>query len=96
VPVPQTGKLVTLTFDVVVIARGDSFRFSVFRSWQVMAFQSFEDLKVWQRGKQLAVEVYRAMNESRDFGLKDQMQRAARHRKTLRDSFQSRLDHHQN
>ena len=42
-----------------------------------MAFQSFEDLKVWQRGKQLAVEVYRAMNESRDFGLKDQMQRAA-------------------
>ena len=76
-PVPQTGKLVTLTFDVVVIARGDSFRFSVFRSWQVMAFQSFEDLKVWQRGKQLAVEVYRAMNESRDFGLKDQMQRAA-------------------
>jgi len=42
-----------------------------------MSFQSFEDLQVWQRGKTLAVKVYRAMKESRDFGLKDQMQRAA-------------------
>ncbi len=42
-----------------------------------MSFQSFEDLKVWQRGKALAVVVYRAMKDCRDFGLKDQMQRAA-------------------
>ena len=42
-----------------------------------MSFQSFEDLQVWQRGKALAISVYRAMKESKDFGLKDQMQRAA-------------------
>ena len=42
-----------------------------------MAFQSFEDLQVWQRGKTLAIDVYKVMKESRDFGLRDQMQRAA-------------------
>ena len=42
-----------------------------------MSFQSFEDLQVWQRGKALAVLVYIAMKDCRDFGLKDQMQRAA-------------------
>ena len=42
-----------------------------------MSFQSFEDLQVWQRSKALAISVYRAMKESKDFGLKDQMQRAA-------------------
>ena len=63
----------------MVVAEGDSFQFSdfSFQGAEVMAFQSFEELKVWQRGKQLAVDVYRAMKESKDFGLKDQMQRAA-------------------
>ena len=42
-----------------------------------MAFQSFEDLKVWERGKDLAVLVYRLLEDCRDFGLRDQMQRAA-------------------
>ena len=42
-----------------------------------MAFQSFEDLHVWQRGKDLAIEVYRNLADCRDFGLRDQMQRAA-------------------
>lgn len=42
-----------------------------------MGFQSFEDLLVWQRGKALAVEVYRAFKDCRDFGLKDQLQRSA-------------------
>ncbi len=37
----------------------------------------FEDLEVWKEGMQLAVRVYRVMEKSRDFGLKDQMQRAA-------------------
>ena len=37
----------------------------------------FEDLTVWKESMQLAVRVYRAMAMSRDFGLKDQMQRAA-------------------
>ena len=43
----------------------------------VMAFQSFEDLQVWQRSKSLAVEVYQSLQDCRDFGLRDQMQRAA-------------------
>ena len=38
---------------------------------------TFEDLEVWKRGCQLAVDVYVANHDSRDFGLKDQMQRAA-------------------
>lgn len=42
-----------------------------------MAFQSFEDLQVWQRSKSLAVEVYQSLQDCRDFGLRDQMQRAA-------------------
>lgn len=37
----------------------------------------FEDLEVWKEGMQLAVGIYRAMENSRDFGLRDQMQRAA-------------------
>ena len=42
-----------------------------------MAFQSFEDLQVWQRSKNLAIEVYQSLKDCRDFGLRDQMQRAA-------------------
>jgi len=42
-----------------------------------MAFQSFEELEVWKRGCALAVFVYECLSESRDFGLRDQMQRAA-------------------
>lgn len=42
-----------------------------------MGYQSFEDLKVWKRGCSVAVRVYEVMKECRDFGLKDQMTRAA-------------------
>lgn len=42
-----------------------------------MAFSSFEDLEVWKRGCNLAVAVYQSLNSSRDFGLRDQRQRAA-------------------
>ncbi len=45
-----------------------------------MGYQSFKELRVWQEAKTLAVGVYRMTssgNISRDFGLKDQMQRAA-------------------
>ncbi len=38
---------------------------------------TFEDLEVWKRGCQLAVDVYVTNHTSKDFGLKDQMQRAA-------------------
>lgn len=40
-------------------------------------FRSFEDLEVWKRSCSLAVEVYGLTREWRDFGLRDQMQRAA-------------------
>ena len=38
---------------------------------------TFEDLEVWKRGCQFAVDVYVANYASKDFGLKDQMQRSA-------------------
>lgn len=45
-----------------------------------MGYQSFRELSVWQEAKRLAVEIYRLTASgslSKDFGLKDQMQRAA-------------------
>lgn len=42
-----------------------------------MAYQSFEDLKVWQRGCRLAVDVFRAFDNCKNFTLKDQMGRAS-------------------
>ena len=38
---------------------------------------TFEDLEVWRRGCQLAVDVCVANSDSREFALKDQMQRSA-------------------
>ncbi len=40
----------------------------------------FEELKVWQKGAELAVSTYKLVNSTelkRDFGLKDQMQRSS-------------------
>ena len=37
----------------------------------------FKDLEVWKRGCQLAVDVYFANHGSKDFDLKEQMQRSA-------------------
>ena len=42
-----------------------------------MAYRSFEELEVWKRACQLAVMVYQTLEGCRDFGLRDQMQRAA-------------------
>jgi four helix bundle protein len=42
-----------------------------------MAYQSFEDLNVWKRSCRLAVDVSRSLTDSKQYGLKDQMQRAA-------------------
>lgn len=42
--------------------------------------ESFEDLRVWQKGIQLVKQVYVITNDgklSRDFGLKDQLRRAS-------------------
>ncbi|MES2996883.1 MAG: four helix bundle protein [Verrucomicrobiota bacterium] len=42
-----------------------------------MATTTFEDLEVWKRGCQLAVDICVTMHDSKNFGLKDQMQRSA-------------------
>lgn len=45
-----------------------------------MRIERFEDIKAWQEAKELTVEVYRITNEgdfARDFGLRDQVRRAA-------------------
>ena len=42
-----------------------------------MATTTFEDLEVWKHGCQLAVDVCVATHDSRNHGLKDQMQRSA-------------------
>jgi four helix bundle protein len=42
-----------------------------------MAYRSFEDLEIWQRACRVAVRVYEVLQDCRDYGLKDQMTRAA-------------------
>ena len=42
-----------------------------------MGYRSFEELEVWKRGCRLAVRVYQVLKECKDYGLKDQMTRAA-------------------
>lgn len=42
-----------------------------------MAIQKFEDIIAWQKSQDLAVDVYAIFKESRDFGFRDQICRAA-------------------
>jgi four helix bundle protein len=42
-----------------------------------MAFQSFENLEIWQRGCRLAVDIFKAYSACRNFTMQDQVQRAA-------------------
>jgi len=42
-----------------------------------MAYQSFEDLEVWQRGCRLTVEVFKAFADCKNFSFRDQIQRSA-------------------
>ncbi len=37
----------------------------------------FEDLEVWKEGMRLAVKIYKGLSGCGDYGLRDQMQRAA-------------------
>lgn len=39
--------------------------------------ESFEDLEVWKRGCNLAVEIHVALAESKDFALRGQMERSS-------------------
>ena len=41
-----------------------------------MAYQSFEDLEVWQRGCRLSVEIFRTFHDCKKYSLKDQIERA--------------------
>ena len=42
-----------------------------------MGYQSFEELEVWRRSCRLAVEICRLTADSKNFCLRDQMQRSA-------------------
>lgn len=42
-----------------------------------MTIQRFEDLKVWQKAQDLAVEVYTHFSSHKDFGFRDQITRAS-------------------
>ena len=42
-----------------------------------MRFDCFEDILAWQKAKILAIDVYQASENSRDFGFKDQIRRAS-------------------
>lgn len=42
-----------------------------------MAYRSFEDLEVWQRGCRQAVEIFRIFDDCKNWTLRDQIQRAA-------------------
>ena len=45
-----------------------------------MGYQNFKELRVWQEAKKLAIDVYKVTRSgklSRDYGLRDQIQRSA-------------------
>jgi four helix bundle protein len=42
-----------------------------------MAYQSFEDLEVWQRACRLTVDIFKVFESCKNFSFKDQIQRAA-------------------
>jgi four helix bundle protein len=42
-----------------------------------MAYQSFEDLKVWQRATRLSVELTNSLKDCKDYAFKNQILRSA-------------------
>ena len=42
-----------------------------------MKFERFEEIIAWQKSKELTVKVYQVFGDSKDFGFKNQLQRAA-------------------
>ncbi|MCF6308736.1 MAG: four helix bundle protein [Flavobacteriaceae bacterium] len=42
-----------------------------------MKIQKFEDIIAWQKAQDLAVVIYNTFSKSKDFGFKDQIQRAS-------------------
>jgi four helix bundle protein len=39
--------------------------------------QKFEDLQIWNEGMDLVIEIYNGLKSCQDYGLRDQLQRAA-------------------
>ncbi len=42
-----------------------------------MTIKSFEEIKAWQKAKELSVITYKIFSSSKDYGFRDQIQRAA-------------------
>jgi len=42
-----------------------------------MKFTRFEDIIAWQKAKELTLQIYKEFETSKDFGFKDQIQRAS-------------------
>lgn len=42
-----------------------------------MTIQTFEEMKVWQKAKELSIITYKIFSTSKDYGFRDQIQRAA-------------------
>ncbi|MFN9112394.1 MAG: four helix bundle protein, partial [Bacteroidota bacterium] len=45
--------------------------------FETMRLERFEDVIAWQKAKGLAVQIYTLFESSKDFGFKNQMQRAS-------------------
>jgi len=42
-----------------------------------MGIERFEDIIAWQKAKELTIQIYKLFDGSKDFGFKDQLQRAS-------------------
>lgn len=42
-----------------------------------MSIKNFEEIIVWQKAKELTIKIYQSFKVSRDFGFKDQIERAS-------------------
>ncbi len=42
-----------------------------------MRIERFEDIIAWQKAKEMTVQIYNLFSESKDFGFRDQIQRAS-------------------
>ena len=42
-----------------------------------LKFVRFEDMKIWQEAGHLTLDIYKLLEKNRDYGFKDQVQRAA-------------------
>lgn len=43
----------------------------------IMKINTFEEIIAWQKAKDLTIQIYSIFNESKDFGFRDQIQRAS-------------------